>query len=178
MMMKREQEVTRMVDGDEFYPELSGGPDRVFPINESARKDMKFFDRKKLQLIVFYGNIGSAINRSDVGSLRYVCGTKQYVMGKLSEMEFKTWMDYRAYVFIVNQDRTFGRIGGRFEFDVEDVLKMASYVRSRKRLVEAMKNAKRARVSLKESETAAVRKERRRRIDIRVRMSMKALGMG
>lgn len=163
-----------MVDG-RFYPELSN-PDWVFPINESARRDMKFFNRKKLHLIVFYGNIGSGINRNDIGSLRYICGTKQYVMCKLSEMEFKTWMDYRAYVFIVNQDRTFGRIGNRFEFDVDDLLWMASYVRSRKRLVEAMKSVKRAKARYMDKEMVEARKARRRSIDKSVRMSLKAYG--
>lgn len=85
-------------------------------------------------LIVFYGNSASNINRRDVSAVRYICGNKRYVYARLKEMEFKTWMDYRLYRFIPNEDFTYGKIGSAKSIEPDYLLELATHVPKRKKL--------------------------------------------
>jgi hypothetical protein len=84
--------------------------------------------------IVFYGGSESGINRRDVGSLRYICGDARFVMMRLREMEFKTWMDYRLYTMSMDRWMKYGKIGRRIDFSIGALTQMALLVPKRKKL--------------------------------------------
>jgi len=111
--------------------------ERLYEIKGANRDDMVKAAKAGIKFkayIVFYGGEASNINRRDVSSIRYICGGRRQVFGRLKEMEFKAWMDYRLYRFIVNSDFTYGKIGKPDNISTERLLAMATHIPKRKRL--------------------------------------------
>ena len=119
-----------------MHPELQN-PDALYEIKGVAHRNILKQLKAGMKIypvIVFYGGPASSIPRRDTSILRYFAGDKQHVYMRLKEMEFKTWMDFRMYRLICNQDFTYGRIGRPYSIPVEQLLRMATSVPKRKKL--------------------------------------------
>ena len=125
-----------------MHPERQN-PDALYEIKGVARKDILRqigMGMKIFPVIVFYGGPASSIPRRDTSILRYFAGDKQHVCARLKEMEFKTWMDFRMYRLICNQDFTYGQIGKPYSIPVEQLLRMATSISKRKKIALLKKN--------------------------------------
>ncbi len=119
-----------------MLPELED-VSRLYAVTGVSRKDilkMNLLFKRPIRkyFIVFYGGTKSGSIRN-TRTLRYRCGLRQSVIAQLNYIEFKTWMDYRLYEAIMNEDYTYCRIGRRCDFSAEKLLSMATRIRSRKR---------------------------------------------
>ena len=111
--------------------------ERLYEIKGADRDDMVKAARAGIKFkvyIVFYGGEASNINRRDVSSIRYICGGRRQVFNRLKEMEFKSWMDYRLYRFIVNSDFTYGKIGKPDNISTGRLFEMATFIPKRKKI--------------------------------------------
>jgi hypothetical protein len=115
-----------MVNPEMLYPIVGFG--RTYMINQ--RKE----GRKINPWIVFYGGSMSGIPRRDVGSLRYICGDARFVMLRLREMEFRTWMDYRLYTMSMDKEWNYGKVLRRIDLSIDALTQMALLVPKRKKL--------------------------------------------
>lgn len=121
----------------DVLPELLD-KERLYEITGMARqeiiKGIKDGYVRRRFAIVFYGGYASNINRRDVSAMRHICGSKRHVYARLKEMEFKTWMDFRIYHFIPNEDFTYGKIGKPHSIPADYLLEMATFIPKRKKL--------------------------------------------
>jgi hypothetical protein len=126
----------RVNDVYDVLPEMIE-PNRLYPIVGAMRKNILLRIKDGIRFtpwIVFYGGSASGINRRDVGSLRFICGDAMHVRMRLKEMEFRTWMDYRLYTMVIDEEVNWGRIGRRIDISVDMLTRLALFVPDRKKL--------------------------------------------